>query len=253
MKFYCVFCETDVPVKTKQDEYNHRARCKSYTNCEHCGERMQGRSLKIHLKKSCRVLFGDLNAKRRRYDLGDKLKYVLLYDKWVADKLPEKQFFRTVDFDRRALKSALSAAKSAWQWHSLNRFKKAVEDLRDKGREPTRRELKAVCPNSGRRKWALKPEIAKELMELVVAARGPRDQTLESIFEELPSLANTESLWVWEDNDDSEELARIEANGERTVLRYRGPHFTAPAPTASGAREAAPPRRVEESNSEGMV
>lgn len=58
-------------------------------------------------------------------------------------------------------------------------------------------------------------------MDLVVAARGPRDQDLESIFQELPDLDKTEELFVLDDDDDEIENEDIEANGERTILRYR--------------------------------
>ena len=63
------------------------------------------------------------------------------------------------------------------------------------GKKPTKRELERASIGSGRKPWALSPEIEQELLALIKKARGPPDQTLETIFnDEMLAVDETEQV-----------------------------------------------------------
>ena len=88
------------------------------------------------------------------------------------------------------------------------------------GKKPTKRELERASIGSGRKPWALSPEIEQELLALIKKARGPPDQTLETIFnDEMLAVDETEQVFVLVDDED-EEMEDESLNAERTPIRY---------------------------------
>lgn len=106
----------------------------------------------------------------------------------------------------------------------LDNFLEAHEELKQlvsrTGKHPTKRELERASIGSGRKPWAMPEHIENELVGLIKKARGPRDQTLETIFnDEMPSVNETEQLFVLVDDEDAEIEETL--NNERTPIRYK--------------------------------
>lgn len=87
-------------------------------------------------------------------------------------------------------------------------------------KRPTKRELERASIGSGRKPWAMPPDLENELVDLIKKARGPKDQTLETIFNtELLGVDETEQVFVLVDDEDAEIEESL--NAERTPIRYK--------------------------------